>query len=469
MEELLRTKQGKTERTLVAKSAVKQFCETSTIHGISSIYSASNTSLKILWVGIFLAVNSLMIWQVSELVVKVYKRDVLITARKVSHDHLEFPCVSVSNAGPYSKSKLMDIASTGSDSIESMKKIISNLSAPHVFGLSNDLQYSCKFGGNTCQAERAIFPLIGTYLLFNREMRWKQMKPGPENGLELVLNINESNYANVLKHGYGVLIYIGELFVTYSHLHNKGIAVAPGTLTKINMQVTKTTRLPHPYPDNCVANTDVRELQGFHSRFTLSRIYSLEFCKFLAMLRAQMTSCGVVDPQYKLLIDLVVIVEKSNVSYTISGDRSKIESTMNCLKRVANKKIESNCRRPCISRKFDFTVSHLRWPSVEEAEERLETLKKSSSQARNWTLEDIYRNLLKVQIFFSDFDIDEVGQKPAYTWEMLPSDLGGLIGLYIGASVYSGLEVFSFLFSLLYYLYHTTLKRPPARSKELQT
>ena len=459
MEKLLRFRQGRTENTLATKSAVKQFCNASTIHGISSIYNASNTLQRVFWIGVFLAVNSLMIWQVSKLVIKVYKRDVLITATRVSHEKLDFPSVIVSNAGPYSRSKLRNIGPTDSSSIESIQKIISNLSVPQVFGLSNDLQYSCKFGGKTCHAERAIFPLIGTYLLFNREMRWKQAHPSPEDGLELVLNINESNYANVLKHGYGVLIYIGELFVTYSNLHSKGIAAPPGALTKINMRVTKTTRLPHPYPDNCVENTDVNELQGFHSRFTLSRIYSLDFCKFLAMLRAQMRSCGVVDPQYKFLIDLVVIMEKSNVSYTISGDSSEIKSTMNCLKRVANENIKSACRRPCVSQKFDFTVSHLRWPSIEEAKELLGKFKKFHSQARNWTLEDIYKNLLKVQIYFSEFDVDEVGQKAAYTWEMVPSDLGGLIGLYIGASVYSGLEVFSFLFSFVYYFYHKNLKK----------
>ena len=461
MEEMLATKQRKRKRNLAVKSAVKQFCETSTIHGVSSIYNAGSALLRILWIGIFLTVSSLMMWQISELVMKIYKRDVLITARKASHDQLQFPCIIVSNAGPYSKSKLKSLVPTasGPPEIENMKKIISNLSYSQVSALSNVLHYSCNFGGKGCQAGREIFPLIGEYLWFNRNFDWKQMIPGPENGLELVLNINESNYANVFKHGYGVLIYIGELFVTYSHLHNKGIAAPPGTLTKINMRVKKITRLPYPYPDNCEAETDVKELQGFHFHYTIRQIYSLDFCKFLAMIRKQMTSCGVVDPQYSFLAKEMVIVKKSNISYSIPGNKIEEESIMRCLKRVANGKIESNCRRPCVSYEFDYTVSHLRWPTVEEAEERLETLKKSSSQARNWTLEDIYENLLKVQIYFSEFDIDEVEQKPAYTWNMVPSDLGGLIGLYIGASVYSGLEVFSFLFSLAYHYCYTTRKR----------
>ena len=179
-----------------------------------------------------------------------------------------------------------------------------------------------------------------------------------------------------------------------------------------------------------------------------------------------MTSCGVVDPQYKFLIEELVVIEKSNVSYTISGNRNEEKRVLNCLQRVENKKIKNNCKIPCVSHKFDFTISHLRWPVLEEAEEHLQKFKISQPQARNWTLEDIYKNLLKVQIYFSEFDVDEIEQRLAYTWDMVPSDLGGLIGLYIGASVYSVLEVFSFIFSLIYYCYQTAGRRTSVKSDE---
>ena len=159
------------------------------------------------------------------------------------------------------------------------------------------------------------------------------------------------------------------------------------------------------------------------------------------------------------------VLEKSNISYTIRGNSSEKERIMNCVKPVANEEIKTNCRRPCVSYEYNYILSHLRWPSVKEAEQRFETLKKSNSQARNWTLEDIYKILVKVQMYFSEFDVEELKQKPAYTWEMVPSDLGGLIGLYIGASVFSGLEVFSFLFSFVYYFCPTTRKRKSETGK----
>ena len=448
----------------LVKTTVKKFCESSTIHGISSISNASNAILRIFWTVIFLSVSSVLAWQISELIKNIYSTDIVIATKKVYRDELEFPSVIVSNAGPYSKARLMSITQVANSSkpIEDLKRVLSKLSYKEVKKMGNPLGYECLFGATKCRPLETPFPLIGTYLSFNHKLVWKQKNPGPENGLEVVLNINARDYSSTFKQGYGALIYIaGSRFVTYSLLHNKGIAVSPGTLTKINMKMKKTIRLPHPYPDNCKQATDVKELKGFHFWSTLTGMYSLEFCQFLTLLRNQMTYCGVVDPEYKFLIDQNVIKEKSNISYNISGNSSEVENIRNCLKREKNRKAKSDCRLPCIADEFDFTVSHLRWPSTEEALERLEALKKSkplTSNVQNWTVDDIYKNLLKIQVYFSEFDIDVVEQKPAYGWIDFLSDLGGLLGLYIGASVYSVLEIWSLLFSLIYYACNSTRK-----------
>ena len=445
----------------LVKTAVKKFCESSTIHGISSISNAKNHKLRFFWIIIFLSVSSLLAWQISKLIKNINGNDIITTTKKIYQDELEFPSVIVSNAGPYSKARLMNFTqvANGSRQIEDLKGVLSKLSYKDVKEMGNQLEYTCVFGATECRALEIPFPLIGTYLSFNEALVWRQKNPGPENGLELILNINESDYSSTFKNGYGVLIYIaGSRFVTYSLLHNKGIAASPGTLTKINMKMKKTIRLPSPYPDNCKKVTDVKELKGFHFWSTLTRIYSLDFCKFLTLLRNQMTSCGAVDPEYKFLIDKMFIKEKSNVSYNISGNSSEVENIRNCLKREKNQKIKSDCRPPCIAEEFDFTVSHLRWPSTAEALERLEALKRSkplTSNVQNWTVDDIYKNLLKIDVYFSEFDIDLEEQKPAYGWIDFLSDLGGLLGLYIGASVYSVLEVWSLLINLIYYAYNS--------------
>jgi len=87
-----------------------------------------------------------------------------------------------------------------------------------------------------------------------------------------------------------------------------------------------------------------------------------------------------------------------------------------------------------------------------------------TSAVQNWTVDSIYKNMLKIELYFSDFDTDVIEQKPAYGLLEFASDLGGQVGLLIGASVYSALEVLSLMVSLSYYMLQRVYKVRPAKS-----
>ena len=458
----------------LGKAAIKNFCEASTIHGISSIFSAKSFITRLFWIAMFLSVCGLLLWEVSLLVKKFRSNDVVMTSRRVSENEMEFPVVMLSNADPYSKAKLMKFPqkanSTGK--VEHLRNILSNLSNTEAFELGSALGGYCRFGGTLCWVSVVPFPWIGNVLQFNGHFHWKQMNPGPDYGLEMVLIINESDYSNIFNNGQGLIINIGkDGFLTRSIQRNKGILAAPGTLTKINVRKKKIVRLPHPYPDRCRKDTDVMEMKGFHFKLPLDRVYSVKFCKFLSMFRNQMKSCGVIDPEYRFIMQKFVLIEKSNVSFNISGNKSEIESTHSCLKRVAVENTEGDCRPPCAEEEYEFTISHLRWPSTQEAEERLAAFR-SSKPYQNWTLDSIYSNMLRIEIYFSDFDIEIMEQKAAYKLVDFASDMGGQIGLWIGASVYSAFEIWSLLVSLTYHLFRSAFTKGwinSIRSRDIQT
>ena len=449
----------------LGKAAIKNFCEASTIHGISSIFLAKNFITRLFWIAMFLSVCSLLLWEVSQLVKKFRGNDVVIGSRRISEVEVEFPVVILSNADPYSNAKLMQFPqkANGTGKLEHLRDILSNLSFAEALEIGSYLSYSCHFGGTRCLVEKLAFPWIGNCLRFNADFSWKQKNPGPEYGLQMVFLINESDYSNTFDNGQGIFISIGSTpFLTHSLQRNKGVMASPGTLTKINMKKKKVIRLPYPYPDNCEKETDVYELRGFHFKFPLGRFYSVDFCQFLSMLRNQMISCGVADPEYKFIIDGHVVVEKSNISFNISGNKHEAQSIRNCLNRVAAESAKSNCRPPCADEEFEIIMSHLRWPSTEEAKNRLEVLKvigPNASNYQNWTLDNIYKNMLKIEIYFSDFNVEVLEQKPAYERVDFASDMGGQIGLWIGASVYSAFEVCSLLVSLTYCVVRSAWRR----------
>ena len=442
----------------LAKAAVKNFCEASTIHGISSIFSAHNTATRVFWIAMFVSVCSFLAWQISQLIQKVNANSVVITSRRVSEKELDFPSIAFSNADPYSRLKLARFPQTlnGSRKLEHLRDLLSNFTSEEAKDIGGQLDYDCLFGGKSCLFTERIYPWLGNCWHFNFFSDRKQKNTGPESGLKVIFTINESDYSNTFNNGYGVYVNIANgPFISPSLQRNKGILAAPGMLTRINMRKRKIFRLEHPYPDNCRKDTDVKELKGFHFKSSLKGYYSMDFCKSLSVVRNQMIRCGVVNPGYKFIVDNYLVIERSNVSYNISGNSSDVGNIWDCLSRVENEYIESGCSPLCNDYVFDYTISALRWPSTQEAMDRLAYMKKHSPQAsayRNWTVDSIYKNMLKIEIYFSDFDIEVMEQKPAYGLLEFVSDLGGQVGLWIGASVYSVLELLSFVVSLNYYM-----------------
>ena len=461
-------------RPSLAKAAVKNFCEASTIHGISSIFSAESTVSRIFWIGMFVSVCSFLTWQISQLLQKLNSNSVVIASRTLSEKELDFPVVTFSNADPYSRAKLARFPQTlnGSRKLEHLREFLSNLTTKEAKEIGVQLDYDCLFSGKSCLFTERLYPWVGNCWHFNFFSDQKQKNTGPESGLKVIFTINESDYSNTFNNGYGVYINIeNSPFISILIQRNKGILAAPGMLTRISMRKKKIFRLQHPYPDDCRKDSDVKELEGFHFKSSLKGFYSMDFCKSMSLLRSQMIRCGVVNPEYKFMIDHYIVAEKSNVSFNISGNSSFVSNIWDCLSRVENEYVESGCRPLCNDYEFDFTISTLRWPSTHEAMDRLAYMKNywpQTSAVQNWTLDSIYKNMLKIEIYFSDFHSEVIEQKPAYGLLEFASDLGGQVGLWIGASVYSVLELLSFVLSLSYYMLQRGYRARSAKSSHLE-
>ena len=451
----------------LAKTAVKNFCEASTIHGISSIFNAKNILMRVFWIAMFASVLSLLAWQVTMLLEKVYSNDIIITTRKVYRKEMDFPVILIANADPYSKEMLANLskslANVSKDDVY-LKKILSRITPQQLRNVGHQpfsfamlpLQM-CMFFDDGCWNEMGYlaFPLVGNLLLYNFDRHVKQRKPGFAHGFSMILNINASDYSNIFRNGYGVLIYISnEYLVTYRKLRNGAISVAPGTVTQIKIRKKEIKRLSHPFPDNCKKEIFVTGINGVQFKQKIK--YSRGSCEFIALLQHQIHSCSFADPSYKAVVESVIDIKKSNISFKTPEDLN-VSKAWNCLKRAELDYIENKCQPPCDDEEYDFTISSLRWPTTEEAVELLDKIKASfpaSSNAQSWTVEDVYKNLVKIEIYFSDFEVEVVEQKPAYGWSEFVSDFGGQVGLWIGASVYSAFEIGSLLLSLCYCLLH---------------
>ena len=484
-----------TEEAKKNKETVKQFCESSTIHGLSAISNSKTKFRKLFWTLSFLTAAGLCIWQVTELINKLMSHGITIQTTTVMKPELYFPVLTICNSNPYSHVKLNQIVwpeilskmnpskrnfsrtakevllakELGKMPPEGLRELSASLES---FGLSK-LEHSCTFAGKKCrQISSTTNTLLGTCFVFNNRSIVKQVRIGPNFGFSAVFNINLEDYSNVSffeEGGVGILVRIGsDTHSNYHDLKNVAIGAAPGMVTQIKLKQKLNIRLPYPFPDNCTKRLVVESSHGLV--FKVPMYYSVDICRLTCRLKWQMKFCGFVAPVYRLLVESKFDKVKSNLSFSNATGNDDLEREHECIENSASSFVydaANMCKCPplCRDPEYDVTVSTLAWPSLHRADTLLRDIKASwpnDSIIQNWTRESLYKNVVKIEIFFSDFNVLTTTQQKAYDDVKFLSDLGGQAGLWIGASVYSLFELFSFLIcNVLKPCIHKTWKRGP--------
>lgn len=483
------------------QSITKEFFESSTIHGLSPMYGAKNIYTRIFWITVFTASLSLLTWQVAKLVTKIYKYETITNIQSTLLDNMEFPAVTLCNVIPFRQSQLdkldlsfmqrLDNSSTETEQERvfrvQMSRMLGKMPDEDLYNLGHSNKSfllpklkMCSFSDKKCKLGldfRTIMdPSIGNCFQFGDKSKI-QNQSGPESGLSLLLNVNQDDYGDTDSSsfpGAGAILLIGQfgMLIDSFTLENRGILLLPGTLTKIKIEKKVVKRLPTPYPDECVQNKSATDLFGVHFKDSLP--YSSELCKTFCFVRLQMEFCGYISSSTEYLMQHIVDVKKSNISFGNSTGKASILKEYKCLRRSTRKynkgRLKCDCRPACYEERFHVKYSSAMWPSHLKSKQLLQDLQskyKAQKSYANWTTADVYKNLLKLQVYFEDFTVETIEQRPAYGWDDFLSDLGGQAGLWIGASVFSWLEVSSLLINFITYFLCTRAQQLNKKKKKV--
>ena len=66
------------------------------------------------------------------------------------------------------------------------------------------------------------------------------------------------------------------------------------------------------------------------------------------------------------------------------------------------------------------------------------------------TIDEARKNMLLVNIYYSDISYTYISESPYWTWTSLFSNFGGQLGLFIGMSVLSFIEFIDLIFQLIF-------------------
>ncbi len=434
------------------------------------INSQKSKKEKIFWIILNLAALGAVLYFSVQLLSQYTKFQVIILRNTVIHNEMVFPAMTFCNTNYYDESlnKAQSVQplptscnqSTNASNFGSRKDQVNFDKACNMF-LANGNFRSCSLGlGNfsfpeyfTAQRNQ------GPCYTLNRYKKLKQQTiPGLKTGLHMLLYMNESDIENdvvniegnsILKdQRSGLVLSIHDQGIYLSDFFGEGIPIPTGYHTLITLKKYEMQRKPYPFPSECVDD-------GKKQHATYQGIYNVKICVTACLFTELYKKCGI-GSTTKVF---------TGINHPVLQNLTKNEKEQ-CSDRIYKEfdKAKCDCPTPCHEVLYDVKVIRKPWPPAWLTKK----YKNSFAQALNKTESEIsgevLRNFLKISIYFDDFTTTLVNEKEVYSYESLLSGIGGLMGLYLGASLISIIEM---IWSAIKFLKMTIqLKARIARDKK---
>ncbi|XP_033746994.1 degenerin unc-8-like [Pecten maximus] len=223
--------------------------------------------------------------------------------------------------------------------------------------------------------------------------------PGPAFGLEMILNVQQDEYVPFFSRSAGVKVVIGE---------GEVFDVPTGFDVDIGLSTVVYTRLPGK--------------TGRCSDSEISIAYCFQNCTYYSAVcscncRWKTWSCNGMYEDSCLTFKDFECIDNEVYFSSINGD---------C----------SYCRVPCHELTYRRTVSMSKWPAYSYA-----PILENKLSKKNISIAQSVNDLVSVRVYFSSLIVENEFEVYSYTVINLVSDIGGQLGLWIGVSILSLLEV----------------------------
>ncbi|KAL3853649.1 hypothetical protein ACJMK2_017179 [Sinanodonta woodiana] len=380
----------------------------------------------------------------------------------------------------------------------------------------NNFVVKCRFNRHECNADNFTLYFDGknyfNCFTFNRGQQNEALlmhATGPQHGLSLIISLDNDDPP---PGGYG--IYNVKNNIAYSagvrvHVHapntmpsptDHGFDIPPGYSSSVGLKAILNSRKSYPY-GNCTNN----DLVGEGGRIYRNTVFScLQLCKQTIVVKlCGCKSAALPTPQGLEKFRYCGTVDNWKTRKFVLGEKVKLPYLIceeDILENVANdRSYEQTCRcfQPCSEMSYQKSISLSYWPlefyqlnalqefykdkeppnfmkaalemmsNISFKYDELRTkgipereLVLSQNEKANLTrASDIIRqNLLRLNIYLEDLSVLEFIQMPAYGLADLFADIGGTLGLWMGISVLTIMELVELIIRLVLLLANTETK-----------
>ena len=424
--------------------------ESLTMHGLSRVASAQNKYTRFIWLALCLAAATALGMTAVKSLIKYFDYQVLINVNVKHSSNMALPAITFCHTNYYNP-------------------IIFNSIDPPVFQhfpescdftdrkyFKNDINmlifhFTCRLFFGTFDAKTsAVSKELPKYFRFpegfslaphkypcvtlNRNSTLVQYVAGESYGLHMILfndEISDPTFTYKVERplsdkrdGIYVMIHDPKQQVTAGD----GIVLPPGFHTRIVVTKNKIKRLPYPYPSKCV-----------HGGSDDTTIYpgknTMIMCYSSCALKELYRMCPGVIPEMTVFMKPPEFSKKVDISNS---------SFWACIKTATTKIRYQNCdcKQHCEEEGYTTISQRNPWPQEWQAQAFLGLLNKIENvEDRNLSTKEIRDRLIKISIYYDDFLEHVYEEKAANDLSSIASDLGGQMGLFLGASLLSLAEI----------------------------
>ncbi|KAM3718505.1 Degenerin-like protein [Dirofilaria immitis] len=292
----------------------------------------------------------------------------------------------------------------------------------------HELILKCSFNQKDCDIEND-FKLYydqayGNCYTFNwnRSKQVTAHQAGANFGLRVLLYADTSEYLPTSE-SVGFRITVHDKWVV-PFPDAFGYNAPTGFLSSFGVRMKKFNRLVPPH-GQCLKESK-RNVESIYPGFN----YSIEGCHRSCNQKEVVRICGCANPAYPI----PKAAKTCKVTDHIARECIK-NATLHFSRLISEGNLtDCVCHQPCSEVNYEVTYSAARWPSgTTKVMECIST--------DDLCMERYRKNAAMIQIFYEELNYETLTETPAYTLTSALADLGGLTGLWIGASVVSLMEI----------------------------
>ncbi|KAI8514318.1 Amiloride-sensitive sodium channel [Branchiostoma belcheri] len=435
-------------------SPEKEFADNTTLHGIGKVSGSEKCGLKLIWLAVFLACFGVAAWQITETVIRYFQFNTVTNIKLEFEDELIFPAVTICNFNRFEENRLeadtqaylsallygFELPEPVGVYYDPVNDVLVNPVRDNLDPVNTTLEagwqlvknwnfYVCQFKGEDCDVVdfEHVFTTYGNCYTFNAvvdpDNPRRQKLPGAGNGLKLYFNIQSEFYTEDPAQGGSDDVGLKVLIHDQKEppkMDTQGIAVGPGSHAYIAMSKVEYINEIPPWG----------ECQDLKLEYYEN--YTLTGCLLECRTKHVYAQCG------------------CRLFYLPGGNdycdpRAIADCALDTLKAVTAGNFTCNCPTPCDIAHFQTSVSYAGWPNKLTAAHWLTELNLWDVWDEQSATDYMSQNWIVLDIYYSELNYQVIEQQREMTEGDLLSNIGGQLGLFIGASVITLFEFVEYL------------------------